>query len=169
MLFKHAGESGAKIFDQTKVDAIEFENDSGSASSALSNPGKPVAATWKRKDGTTGRISFKYFVDASGRQGLLSTKYLKNRHYNQGLKNIANWAYWKGAGAYGKGTKREGSPYFEALKGKYLHKNKFLEHDTNKYQSQILRAGCGLFLFTMALGLSESYRTRTWPLPRKES
>jgi hypothetical protein len=117
LLFKHAGESGAKIFDQTKVDSIEFESDSESASSALPNPGRPVSATWKRKDGTSGKISFKYFIDASGRQGLLSTKYLKNRHYNQGLKNIANWAYWKGAGAYGKGTKREGSPYFEALKG----------------------------------------------------
>lgn len=117
ILFKHAGESGAKIFDETKVDSIEFESGGESTNSALPNPGRPVSATWKRKDGTSGRISFKYLVDATGRQGLLSTKYLKNRHYNQGLKNIANWGYWKGAGAYGKDTKREGSPYFEALKG----------------------------------------------------
>jgi flavine halogenase len=121
LLFKHAGESGAKIFDTTKVNSVKFEpvpvSASGSSSSALPSPGRPVSATWSRKDGSSGTISFQYFIDATGRQGLLSTKYLKNRSYNQGLKNIANWAYWKGAGAYGVGTKKQGSPYFEALKG----------------------------------------------------
>jgi len=45
-------------------------------------------------------------LDASGRAGLISTKYLENRRYNQGLKNVASWGYWKGASDYGVGTRR---------------------------------------------------------------
>ena len=80
--------------------------------------GRPLSATWTRKDGTSGAISMDYVVDASGRNGLVSTKYLKNRHYNKGLRNIASWGYWKGGGVHGVGTHKEGAPYFEALKGR---------------------------------------------------
>lgn len=87
ILFRHAGECGAHIFDQTKVTSIEFED------SLTDLPvGKPTSVTWSRKDGSTGTVTFDYLVDASGRAGLISTKYLKNRKFNQGLKNIANWA-----------------------------------------------------------------------------
>ena len=34
--------------------------------------GRPVSATYKHKDGTTGSIKFDYLIDASGRQGLVS-------------------------------------------------------------------------------------------------
>lgn len=112
LLFKHAAECGAKTFDQTKVASIEFAPGAPDAE----HPGRPVSATWTRKDGTSGTISMDYIVDASGRAGVISTKYLKNRHYNQGLKNIANWGYWKGGGVHGVGTHKEGAPYFEALK-----------------------------------------------------
>lgn len=112
LLFKHAGECGVKTFDQTKVASIEFAPSPPGAE----HPGRPVSATWTRKDGTSGTISMEYIVDASGRAGVVSTKYLKNRHYNQGLKNIANWGYWKGGGVHGVGTHKEGAPYFEALK-----------------------------------------------------
>ncbi|KAG8158163.1 hypothetical protein KVR01_011924 [Diaporthe batatas] len=81
----------------------------------LANPGRPVSATWSRKDGTTGTISFDYIVDASGRNGIISTKYLKNRRLNEALKNIANWTYWKGAKRFSPGEKNENSPFFEAL------------------------------------------------------
>ncbi|KAK3297914.1 O-methyltransferase-domain-containing protein [Chaetomium fimeti] len=111
LLFNHAASCGARTFDATKVDAVQFEEGDGKKS----NPGKPVSASWKRKDGTSGTIAFKHIVDASGRYGLLSTKYLKNRKFNQNLKNIANWAYWKGGGTYGTGTHKAGSPFFEAL------------------------------------------------------
>ncbi|KAJ6785909.1 hypothetical protein PWT90_09495 [Aphanocladium album] len=53
------------------------------------SPGKPVSATWIRKDGTSGSINYQYLMDASGRRGILSTKYLKNRKFNDNLKNIA--------------------------------------------------------------------------------
>jgi len=111
LLFKHAAACGARAFDTTKVDAVQFEGGDGQPS----NLGRPVSATWTRKDGTSGTIRFQYIVDASGRYGLLSTKYLKNRKFNQTLKNIANWGYWKGGGTYGVGTHKEGSPFFEAL------------------------------------------------------
>lgn len=119
-MFRHAGKSGAKIFDGVKVTGIEFvPNDLRDVvkNSELPDPGRPVSATWSQKDGSTGVVKFKYLVDASGRAGMVSTKYMKNRKYNQGLKNVASWGYWEGASHYGVGSQREGSPYFEALGG----------------------------------------------------
>ncbi|KAL8336460.1 hypothetical protein RB601_000326 [Gaeumannomyces tritici] len=112
IMFKHAASCGVKTFDATKVTSVEFSP----PSSTEEELGRPVSATWSRKDGSSGAISFRYLVDASGRAGLLSTKYMKNRHYNQGLKNVASWAYWKGGGTHAVGTHKEGAPYFEALK-----------------------------------------------------
>jgi flavin-dependent dehydrogenase len=131
MLFRHAGKSGAKIFDGVKVTSVHFEsaatqdegtntleNEQGNGNSAEPNPGRPVLASWSRKeDGMTGVVRFKYIVDATGRAGLMNTKYLKNRHYSTALKNVANWAYYTGAGKYGDGTSLANSPFFEALHG----------------------------------------------------
>ncbi|KAK2596240.1 Tryptophan halogenase [Conoideocrella luteorostrata] len=124
LLFRHAGKCGAHIFDETKVDTLQFEpgttsngtnGHSDAGVTAKAHPGQPVSATWTRKDGASGSISFKYLVDASGRHGILSTKYLKNRKFNENFKNVANWAYWKSDNLYGPGTAMEGSPYFEGL------------------------------------------------------
>lgn len=38
--------------------------------------GRPYKATYARSDGKKGEIEFDYLVDASGRNGLLSTKYV---------------------------------------------------------------------------------------------
>ncbi|KAE8371846.1 hypothetical protein BDV26DRAFT_286439 [Aspergillus bertholletiae] len=115
LLFKHATECGVKTFDETKVGSIEFASPDPAAGDAQPL-GRPVSATWNRKDGSSGTISMDYIVDASGRNGLISTKYLKNRSYNKGLRNVASWGYWKGGGVHGVGTHKEGAPYFEALK-----------------------------------------------------
>ncbi|KAI9039370.1 uncharacterized protein KD926_009513 [Aspergillus affinis] len=109
LLFEHARESGATVFDGVRVKDIEFVPH---ASSPL---GKPVSASWSRNDGSSENIRFKYLLDASGRAGIISTKYMKNRHFNQGLKNQAVWGYWEGASIYGEGTKGEGDPLFEAI------------------------------------------------------
>ncbi len=122
MIFRHAEKSGALTFDGTKVNEINFvpyEEKDIPMDPKVANSGRPVSATWSRKDGSSGTIKFDYLIDASGRAGLISTKYLKNRRLNEGLKNIANWTYWKGADQYGVGTERENSPFFEALKGNY--------------------------------------------------
>ncbi|OJJ76884.1 hypothetical protein ASPBRDRAFT_70456 [Aspergillus brasiliensis CBS 101740] len=117
ILFEHARESGAQVFDGVKVSAIEFKPTGCQEPHGDEiNLGQPVSASWERKDKTaSGTIRFKYLVDASGRAGLISTKYMKNRRYNQGLKNIATWGYFEGAQTYGSGTPAEGGPFFPRL------------------------------------------------------
>ncbi|KXN89224.1 Tryptophan 2-halogenase [Leucoagaricus sp. SymC.cos] len=107
LLFRHAGEQGANIFDQHRVTELEFSEQDGT---------RPVAAKWESNvNGTKGTIQFDYLIDAAGRQGLLSTKYHKDREITKSLKNSAIWAYWKGAKRYGERTERYGAPFIEAL------------------------------------------------------
>ncbi|KAJ3931130.1 MAG: FAD binding domain-containing protein [Lentinula lateritia] len=139
LLLNHARECGAKVHEETKVTNIAFDP---------IDPEKPVSVSWTRtctaqspnasQNGTIkavhGSTTFTHLIDASGRAGLLSTRYLKNRHFNASLKNIAVWGYWRNrisdeepdneqdkedhkprVGMYGKGTSREGAPWFEAL------------------------------------------------------
>ncbi|KAJ8591313.1 FAD/NAD(P)-binding domain-containing protein [Rhizopogon salebrosus TDB-379] len=107
MLLDHATSCGTKVFEQTRVKSLQF---------STTDPSRPVAAEWfHAADGETGVISFDYLVDASGRSGLMSTKYLRNRHFNASLKNIALWGYWLGVSKYGMNTPREGAPWFETL------------------------------------------------------
>ncbi|KAK6597765.1 hypothetical protein H4I96_08717 [Botrytis cinerea] len=125
LMFRHAGKCGANIFDGVKVDSINFapwaiESElslaKDAAGAGATSLGRPVSAKYTHKiDDVSGVITFDYIIDASGRSGLLNTKDLKNRSYNQQLKNVAIWGYWEGAGEYGAGTKRANSPYFEAL------------------------------------------------------
>lgn len=87
----------------------------------LANPGRPVSAEWKTKDGRVGTISFDYLVDATGRLGVLSTKYLKNRKYNESFRNIAIWGYFKGNIPPNQGTDRENQPISEGMRGKSIN------------------------------------------------
>ncbi|KAL9076580.1 MAG: hypothetical protein Q9161_000912 [Pseudevernia consocians] len=91
MMFKHAGKSGAKIFDGVKVKTIDIVPDS-----EASDLGRPVSAAWSRKNSSSGATNFEHLVDATGQAGLVSTTYLKNRQYISGLKTSQ-------AGAIGKG------------------------------------------------------------------
>jgi hypothetical protein len=121
----HARESGASVYELTRVNSIQFSDTDRS---------RPVSASWTHTVATNscsedceqkslaGTTSFDYLIDASGRAGLLSTSYLKNRHFNASLKNIAVWGYWKDVGTYGVGTPREGAPWFEALTGESISK-----------------------------------------------
>ncbi|KAH8588217.1 non-heme halogenase [Bisporella sp. PMI_857] len=121
LLFRHAGESGAHIYDGFKVKSVDFIPSgiprSTDPECEIPDPGRPKSASWTSKDGASGVVNFDYLVDASGRQGLMSTKYLKNRKMNPGeqLQSIANWGYWTNFGTYGIGTPQEGNPYFESL------------------------------------------------------
>ncbi|KDQ09292.1 hypothetical protein BOTBODRAFT_137937 [Botryobasidium botryosum FD-172 SS1] len=113
LMFRYAGECGAKIFDGIKVtDLISQTGDIVST--------RPTSAHWKSKSGSFGIITFDYLIDASGRAGILSTKYLKTRTFNQELKNVATWGYWTGCSVYGAGTPRNNSPFFEALQAALL-------------------------------------------------
>lgn len=67
-----------------------------------------------------GETTFDYLIDATGRSGILSTRYFRNRRYNGSLKNVAIWGYWRNVGEYGVGTPRYGAPWFEALTGQQI-------------------------------------------------
>ncbi|RAL12971.1 NAD(P)/FAD-dependent oxidoreductase [Aspergillus homomorphus CBS 101889] len=112
LMFQHATKCGAKTFDGVRVKAIHFARDGDS------ELGKPILASYvcqQDQSQETREIAFDYLVDASGRKGLLSTRYLKNRRFNDSLKNIAHWGYWRGAETYAKDTAMENQPFFEAL------------------------------------------------------
>ena len=108
-MLRHAALQGAQVFEETKVTELEFEGCDGAA--------YPKAAFWMNQKGETGKIAFDYVIDASGRAGIISVKYLRNRIFNPDLKNVAIWGYWKGAGKYLPGTPRENSAFFEVLGG----------------------------------------------------
>ncbi|KAJ3890232.1 hypothetical protein GG344DRAFT_78044 [Lentinula edodes] len=96
LMFKHAAKEGAVAFDETKIESIEFEGN-GDPKTA-----RPVAAQWTNKQGQSGRIAFDWLVDASGRAGVMSTQYLKNRVMRESFRNVAVWSYWKGIRATGR-------------------------------------------------------------------
>ncbi|KAJ7729520.1 FAD binding domain-containing protein [Mycena maculata] len=132
LLMNHARSSGASVYEQTKVTSISF---------SPFDPKRPVSVSWShvppptplsppaspttsktiipeqplQSEVVTGNTTFTHLIDATGRAGLMSTGYLKNRHFNSSLKNVAVWGYWSGVGTYGTGTPREGAPWFEAL------------------------------------------------------
>ena len=93
------------MFQSTKVLSLDFSGE------------RPVSAQWTHKPSSrSGTITFDYLIDASGRAGLMSNRYLKNRRFNASLKNVAMWAYWRNTDVYARGA-AEGAPYFEALSG----------------------------------------------------
>ncbi|KXG50018.1 Tryptophan halogenase [Penicillium griseofulvum] len=119
ILFRHATKSGAKTFENVSLKSVNFEsyeNDMFTSQHKLANPGRPVSAEWKTKDGCSGTISFDYLVDATGRVGILSTKYLKNRKFNESFRNIAMWGYFKGNIPPSPGTDRENQPISEGMR-----------------------------------------------------
>ncbi|RDX55249.1 FAD/NAD(P)-binding domain-containing protein [Lentinus brumalis] len=139
LLLKHAASCGAKVYEQTRVTDITFDNTPPPSPVRSSFPqfsarpglgtrrssavefadaaslGRPRSVVYETAYGTKREITFDYLVDASGRAGIMSTKYLKNRKFNASLKNVAVWGYWKNTGMYGAGTSRENAPFFEAL------------------------------------------------------
>ncbi|KAF8524134.1 putative halogenase [Hysterangium stoloniferum] len=111
LLLRHAESCGVSVFEQVKVTSIQFE---------ASDPTlRPIAACYENKSTSSvpasGKITFDYLVDASGRMGIMSQKYLKNRKFNKSLNNVAVWGYWTGCQRYAPGTNRENAIWVEAL------------------------------------------------------
>jgi flavin-dependent dehydrogenase len=99
MLLEHAKSQGVNVFEGVEVRSITHED------------GRPKKAGWLVKSrnggaGQMGEIAFDYLVDASGRNGLMSTHYLKSRRYHKVFQNIALWGYWENADRLATG--REG-------------------------------------------------------------
>lgn len=147
ILFRHAEESGAKVFEQRKVTSLEF--------AVPEFKSRPTSAVYKNPDGTIGEISFDFLVDASGRNGIMSTRYLKNRQMNASLKNIACWGYWTGCETYMPGTSRHNAPWFEALTGPPRSCPHSCTHFSSPhFQTRVV--GHGSFHYTMVQSRLES-------------
>ena len=111
MLLRHAEKAGAKVFEETTVTSIVFKGAPDSS--------RPIAANWTNKRGVSGQITFDWLIDASGRGGLMSTRYLNNRVMRESLRNVAVWGYWKDCKGIGHDDPlKKGSGYFEVLGGK---------------------------------------------------
>ena len=111
MLLEHARSMGVQVFEGIEVRSLTFEGE------------RPRKAVWGRKanggangngngangsgrTGDEGEIAFDYLIDASGRAGVMATKYLQNRRYHKVFQNVAIWGYWEGADRMATG--REG-------------------------------------------------------------
>ncbi|KAF5387463.1 hypothetical protein D9757_007784 [Collybiopsis confluens] len=105
MMLRHAEKQGTQVFEETRVNSIEFEGPPDSS--------RPIAAEWVNKLGLSGKITFDWLVDATGRSGLMSTKYLKNRQKRENLWNVASWGYWNNVRLHE--GKKFGGAWFEAL------------------------------------------------------
>jgi len=109
MIMRRSQELGANVFENTRVTGVNFAEDAED---------KPISVNWTRKNGTAredGETTFDYLIDASGRAGIISTKYHKDRIMNPGFKNNAVWGYWRGGNKYAPGTSKENVPFFEAM------------------------------------------------------
>jgi flavin-dependent dehydrogenase len=102
LLLKHAESQGVQVFEGMQVDALQFDGD------------RPVSAAWSKRERATnghahgnevvaeGKLSFDYLIDASGRQGIMATRYLRNRRFHKVFQNVAIWGYWNNAARIGR-------------------------------------------------------------------
>ncbi|KAK0196714.1 FAD/NAD-binding domain-containing protein [Armillaria mellea] len=104
LMLRHAASQGVKL--------ITF---SESIHNGISPESRPIVASWKNKSGQVGEISFDWLIDTSGQQGIMTTKYMKNRIYHEGLRNVAAYGYWKDATLFEEGGPRSNAPWFECL------------------------------------------------------
>lgn len=146
MLLNHSRSMGVSVYEKTKVDSISFSPDDPNTPISvswthtpppcpISPPASPIESTFSpfltgsniiTDTGTvSGETTFTHLIDATGRAGILSARYLKNRHFNASLKNVAVWGYWRNTGRYGAGTSRCGSPWFETLTGIWTQHTNF--------------------------------------------
>lgn len=116
MLLEHARSQGVRVFEGIEVRALEFDGDRPRTARWAVRSGK---ADGKADGGETGHrigdatagqaegcVAFDYLIDASGRAGVMATRYLQNRRYHKVFQNVAIWGYWKDADRMATG--REG-------------------------------------------------------------
>ncbi|KAF7297349.1 Flavin-dependent halogenase armH5 [Mycena indigotica] len=106
LLLRYATSQSAQVFEETRVEWLDFDGS------------RPIRAHWTRKSGSRGSIEFDWLIDASGRQSIMATKYLKNRIVRDALRNVAVYGYWRGAAIFNEGGPRHGAPLFECLSDK---------------------------------------------------
>ncbi|KAJ7176705.1 FAD/NAD-binding domain-containing protein [Mycena filopes] len=112
LFLRHAAAESVRVFEDTRVESLVFEDGGDPATS------RPISANWTRKSGESGSINFSYLVDASGRQGIMATKYLKHRVNREALRNVAVYGYWTDVAIFDEGGPRSNAPLFECLSDK---------------------------------------------------
>lgn len=88
ILLDHAQSQGAKVLQGVEVQKLHFDE---------KDQQRPVGATLA-ETGTSGKtcdVTFDFLIDASGRAGVMASRYLHNRRYHEVFKNVAVWTYWK--------------------------------------------------------------------------
>ncbi|WP_037889327.1 NAD(P)/FAD-dependent oxidoreductase [Streptomyces sp. NRRL S-87] len=85
LLLDHARSQGAVVREETSVRRVELP------------AGRATEATWTTQGGREGSTAFRYFVDASGRAGVLGARQLGARRFHDAFRNVAAWGYWRGA------------------------------------------------------------------------
>ena len=95
LLLKQAANNGVDVREGVRVTELTFDGE------------RPVAASWVATGDreTGGTIEFDFLVDASGRAGVMATKYLRNRTYLEAFRNIGVWSYWRGVTPLDRGPK----------------------------------------------------------------
>lgn len=108
LLLDHAKNQGVKVFEGIEVRNLSFDGD------------RPQSASWSQRTGGSdaGELSFDFLIDASGRSGLMATRYLKNREHHNIFQNVAIWGYWKNTKRLGNG--REGAILINSVKDGWL-------------------------------------------------
>jgi flavin-dependent dehydrogenase len=86
LLLDHARSEGVEVLQGIEAREIVFDGN------------RPVAVEATDATGQRLRFEFDILVDASGRAGLMSTRYLHNRRFHEAFRNMAVWGYWKDAG-----------------------------------------------------------------------
>jgi flavin-dependent dehydrogenase len=85
LLLDYARQQGVQVFEGTSVEELMLEGD------------RPRSAVCRRQGhDDSERIDFTYLIDASGRSGVMATRYLRNRRFHNAFKNVAVWGYWEG-------------------------------------------------------------------------
>jgi flavin-dependent dehydrogenase len=85
LLLDHSRAQGAHVIHGMRVRDLEFVQN------------RPRVAHYSDVDGRSGTITFDLLVDASGRAGLMATKYLRHRRFHKAFLNVAVWGYWRNA------------------------------------------------------------------------
>ena len=95
LLLQHAATQGVRVCEGVELRHLEFDGE------------RPRRAAWESADGRhAGTVTFEFLIDASGRTGIMTTRYLRNRRFHDVFKNVAIWGYWRQAGR--PATAREG-------------------------------------------------------------
>jgi flavin-dependent dehydrogenase len=91
LLLENAVAAGVDVREEAEVTEVEFKD------------GRPRGANFIDRSGVKHMCSFDALVDASGRTGLLATRYLRSRRFHEAFRNVAIWGYWRNAAPLGRG------------------------------------------------------------------